>query len=150
MPMNMPMNMPMPTPTTGTSTTKSGGPSKPASPLTGTPSRSIKITTAKHGQQVQGTLKISVSGRGGHAVITVFAAHSALQHGVSHPKQLVTLGSTRLNHLRSGTAKFTVAVKGPARHALTAYRRLATTVRVTVTGPTGKTVTLTKVVLLHL
>jgi hypothetical protein len=79
----------------------------------------------------------------------VFAAHSALQHGVSRPKQLVTLGSARLSHLSPGTAKFTVAVKGPARHALTIYRRLSTTVRVAVTGPTGKTVTFTKVVLLH-
>jgi plastocyanin len=142
--MTMPMNMPMPTEST---TTKATTPV--SSPLVGSPQSAIKIATAQTGGQVRGTLKISSPGRGGHVVITVLAARGALKHGATHAKQLITLGSKRLGGLRPGTAKFTVAVNHTGKLALSAYRRLPATVRITVTAPKGKTVTFSKTVVLH-
>jgi plastocyanin len=149
MPMNMPMPMPMPT-TGGSTTTKTGTPAKPTpSPLAGSLRNSIKIATIQSGNQVRGTLKISAAGRGGHVLITVLASRSGLKHGTAHGKQLVTLASKRLSGLRPGTAKFTLAVGGTGRKALTTYRRLATIVDVKVTAPHSKTVTLAKSVVLR-
>jgi plastocyanin len=146
----MPMNMPMPMPTTdGSTTTQNGGTKPKPSPLAGSSGSSIKIATTQGGRQVRGTIKVSAAGRGGHVIITVLASRSGLKHGSAHGKQLVTLASKRLNGLRPGTAKFTVAVGGTGRRALTTYRRLATKVEVKVTAPGSKTVTFTKGIVLR-
>jgi plastocyanin len=148
----MPMNMPMPMPSPGgsTTTTKTGTSSKPApSPLAGSAGKSIEIATIQKGNQVRGTVKVSAAGRGGHVIITVLASRSGLKHGSAHGKQLVTLGSKRLNGLRAGTTKFTVTVGGTGRKALTSYRRLATIVDVKVAAAKSQTVTYSKSVVLR-
>jgi hypothetical protein len=125
-------------PGSGTSTTSKQKPS----PIAGSARRAIKISGVNRGGQVQGTIRISAAGSGGHALITVLASRAALQHGAPHAQQLITLGSTRLNRLHPGTATFRVAVESPARRALSSYRRLAITIRVTVIAPGATTITL--------
>jgi hypothetical protein len=131
--MTMPMNMPMPVPTTSTSQKSA------LSPIVGTAGSAIKIAGAKAGKQIDGSLKISQAGRGGHAVIAVVASSAALQGGRS--KQAVTLGHIRINNLRPGTAAFKVALKSSARRALTAHRRLPITVQITIAAAGAETVT---------
>jgi plastocyanin len=133
--MTMPMSMPMPT----TSTAQT---SLPLSPIVGSSRNAIKVVGANGGRKIDGTIKVSRAGQGGHAVIAVMSSSSAL--GGSGHKRSVVLGQLRLSDLRAGTARFSVALKTAARRALTTRKHLAVTVQVTVTAPGAETVSLSR------
>jgi len=135
MTMTMPMSMPMPT----TSTAQT---SLPLSPIVGSSRNAIKVVGANGGRKIDGTIKVSRAGQGGHAVIAVMSSSSAL--GGSGHKRSVVLGQLRLSDLRAGTARFSVALKTAARRALTTRKHLAVTVQVTVTAPGAETVSLSR------
>jgi plastocyanin len=142
MTMTMPMSMPMPT-TTTISTTQTA----PLSPIVGSARDAIKLVGASRGRKIDGTIKVSSAGQGGHAVIAVISASSAL--GGSGHKHSIALGDLRLNDLRAGTAKFNVALKTVARRALTTRKHLAVTVQITVTARGAETVSLSRTVVLR-
>jgi plastocyanin len=133
--MTMPMSMPMPT----TSTAQT---SLPLSPIVGSSRNAIKVVGANGGRKIDGTIKVSRAGQGGHAVIAVMSSSSAL--GGSGHKRSVALGQLRLSDLHAGTARFSVALKTAARRALTTRKHLAVTVQVTVTAPGAETVSLSR------
>jgi plastocyanin len=137
--MTMPMNMPMPTTSTSQQTS--------LSPIVGSARTAVKLSGAKGGTQVDGSIKISRAGQGGHAVITVLASSAALGNG--HSKQAIKLGQIRLNHLRAGAAAFKLALKTVARRALTTHRRLAISVQITVSAGGAKTVTIVRSLVLR-
>jgi plastocyanin len=140
--MTMPMNMPMPTTTTTGQTT-------PVSPLAGSSSSAIKITSTQHGGQVRGTIKVSAGGKGGHALITLWAASAKLHHENAHAQKLTTIATARLSNLRQGIARFTVTADRSAMRALTKLKHLAATVRISVTAPGAKAVSFSQAVVLH-
>jgi hypothetical protein len=139
--MTMPMSMPMPTTSTAQPTTSTTRPT-PLSPITGSARNAIKVAGASGGRKVDGTINVSRAGNGGHAVIAVISSSSALGRG-GH-KQPTTIGHLRLSDLRAGTVRFDIALKTPARRALTAHKHLAITVQVTVSASGAQTVSLSR------
>jgi plastocyanin len=143
----MTMTMSMPMPTTMTTTTTSTAQTSPLSPIVGGARDAIKLVGANRGRKIDGTIKVSRAGQGGHAVIAVISSSSAL--GGSGHKQSIALGHLRLSDLRAGTARFNVALKTVARRALTTRKHLTVTVQVTVTAPGAKTVSLSRALILR-
>jgi hypothetical protein len=92
MSMTMPMNMPMPTTTSTAATT-------PQPSIVGPAAIAVKLSSARGGTQVHGTMKISEAGTGGHAVISVLASNAPLG---GHNRRLITLVRLRLVDLRAG------------------------------------------------
>jgi plastocyanin len=139
--MTMPMSMPMPTTSTAQPTT---GTTRPTllSPITGSARTAIKLVGASGGRKVNGTINVSRVGQGGHAVIAVISSSSALGRG-GH-KQPTTIGHLRLSDLRAGTVRFDIALKTPARRALTAHKHPAIAVRITVSASGAQTVSLSR------
>jgi plastocyanin len=146
--MTMPMNMPMPTTSTVQPTTSTAQPttgtSRPAllSPIAGSARNAIKVSGPSGGRKVDGSINVSRAGQGGHAIIAVISSSSALGRGGR--KQPTTIGRLRLSDLRAGTVRFSVALKTPARRALTTHKQLAISVQVTVTAPGAQTVSLSR------
>lgn len=128
--MTMPMSMPMPTTSTSQETA--------LSPIAGSTRSAIKVSGAKGGAQVDGSIKVSQAGQGGHALITVLASSAAL--GSGRGRQSTTLGHVRLGRLRAGVVAFKVVLKTVARRALTAHRRLTITVELTVAAAGAQTI----------
>jgi plastocyanin len=137
--MTMPMNMPMPTTSTSQKTA--------LSPLAGRARTAVKVSGRRGGGQVEGTIRVSHAGEGGHAVITVLASSAAL--GSGHSKQAVTLGHIRLARLRSGTDVFKLTLKNVARRALTTHRRLSISVQITVAASGAQTVMISRSLVLR-
>jgi plastocyanin len=135
MSMTMPMNMPMPTTTTAATTTTHKAPVARAA-LT-----AIKLSSARGGTQVRGTMKISAAGQGGHAVISVLASNAALG---GHDRKLITLGRLRLGSLRAGVVAFKLSLKPVTRHALVARRHVTVTVQITLAAAGAQSVSITR------
>jgi plastocyanin len=144
--MTMPMSMPMPTTSTAQPTTSTTRPTL-LSPITSSARNAIKVAGASGGRKVAGTINVSRAGQGGHAVIAVISSSSALGRG-GH-KQPTTIGHLRLSDLRTGTVRFEIALKTPARRAVTTHKHLAITVQVTVSASGAQTVSLSRSLILR-
>ncbi len=136
-----PSTTPAPTTTQspGTTPTPSETPAEAASaPLIalGTSARSTQ-----HGGSVAGALDVSAAGAGGRLEIDLLAKGSSLRKGGR--SAAVRVGRLLRGSVSAGTVPFAVKLDAAARRALKRLRRLALTVRVTLTPAHGRATTIT-------
>jgi hypothetical protein len=137
------------TPTTTTPTTPMmpGEPSQGSgSPLEGG-SKALKLAGSQHGSTVHGSIKVSQAGTGGRLEVALFAAGASLAKA-GHPTQ-VRIGRLLRSSLRAGSVSFSVPLTAKARAKLHRHRRLALTVKITLTPLHGARVKITRGVVLH-
>ncbi len=137
------------TPTT-TTTTSPTTPSEPShssgSPLEGG-SRTLKLAGSQHGSTMHGSIKVSRAGSGGRLEVGLFAAGASLAKA-GHPAQL-RVGRLVRSSLKTGRVSFSVPLSAEGKAALRRHRRLALTVKITLTPQRGAAVTVTRVVVMH-
>jgi plastocyanin len=134
------------TPTTTTTTTTT--PTTPVeppflSPLVGSPS----IRAGQRGGAVKGSLDISKAGAGDRLEIDIFAK-SAFLAKVGHSTR-VRVGRLVRGSVSAGRLSFAVKLNAKFRSALKRHRRLALTVKITLTPVHGEPLTVTRSVVEH-
>ncbi len=135
------------TPTT-TTTTAPATPSEPShsSPLEGG-SRALKLAGSQRGSTVHGSIEVSQAGSGGRLEVGLFAAGASLAKA-GHPAQ-VRVGRLVRSSLKAGRVSLSVPLSAKGKAALRRHRRLALTVKITLTPQHGVAVTVTHVVVMH-
>ena len=135
------------TPTTTTTTTTTT-PSEPShgSPLEGG-SKALKLAGNQHGSTVHGSIKVSQAGSGGRLEVGLFVASASLAKA-AHPAQ-VRVGRLVRSSLKAGSVSFSVPLTAKGKAALRRHRRLALTVKVTLTPTHGGAATITRGVVVH-
>jgi len=143
-----------PPPTTTGSTAAPGYPSSgpeqgPSgrSPLAGSASTAVKLSSSQHGSSVRGSVAISQAGAGGSLEVDLLAKSASLASGARATRARV--GKLVLSRLRAGKVAFSVPLNGRARGALRRHRRLALSARIVIQPMTGSAVTVTRSVVLH-
>ncbi len=143
---------PTPTTTTPTTTTPTtpvmpGEPSRGSgSPLEGG-SKALKLAGSQHGSTVHGSIKVSQAGAGGRLEIALFAAGASLAKA-GHLAQ-VRIGRLLHSSLKAGSVSFSVPLTAKGKAALRRHRRLALTVKITLTPLHGAAVTIARSVVVH-
>jgi hypothetical protein len=117
--------------------------STPGPPIVGGPS----LRAAQRGASVTGSLDVSADGAGGRLEIDVFAKGAAITRAKRSSSVLV--GRVVRSSVSAGTVKFSVKLDAKARSALRRQRRLALSVRITFTSSGGRTVSVTRSVVLR-
>ena len=140
------------TPTTTTPTTTTPiTPMMPSEPSHGSPleggSKALKLARSQRGSAVRGSLEVSQAGAGGRLEVGLFAARASLAKA-GHPAQ-VRVGQLVRSSLKAGSVSFSVSLSAKGKAALRRHRRLALTVKVTLTPQHGAAVTVTRNVVLH-
>jgi plastocyanin len=142
-----------PTTTTPTTTTPSptggsgSGAASPSSPLVGSASEAVKLARTQHGSSVHGSLEISQTGVGGRLEVDLLASGASLAKAGHSPQ--VRVGRLVRTSLYAGTTSFTVPLNAKGKATLRRHRRLALTVKITLTPQYGAAVTVTHRVLLQ-
>lgn len=132
------------TPTTPTTTT----PTTPVEPTSGPPLLgSPKIRSSQRGGAVKGSIDISKSGAGNRLEVDVFAKSAALAKAGRSTR--VRVGRLARGSVPAGNLSFTVKLDAKARSALKRHRRLALTVRISLTPFYGESTTVTRSVVEH-
>jgi hypothetical protein len=140
------------TSTTTTPTTTTTGPSMmPGEPVLGSPleggSKALKLAGSQHGSTVRGSIKVAPAGSGGRLEVGVFAASASLAES-GHRSQ-TRVGRLVRSSLRAGSLSFQVPLSAKAKSALRRHRRLALSVKITLTPPHGAAVTVARTVVAH-
>jgi plastocyanin len=134
------------TTTTPSTTTTTTGPT-PApgveSPFAHAPSLGF---VQRHGL-VKGSLDISKAGAGERLEIDLFAQSASLAKAKHSAR--VRVGRFVRSSVRAGKLSFTVVLNARARHALKRHRRLALSVKITLTPLYGEALTVTRSVVEH-
>jgi hypothetical protein len=132
-----------PTPTTPTASTPTTPVEAPSgSPLTGAPS----LRSSQRGS-VRGSLDISQAGAGGLLEVELFAKGTAL--GKARHAKRVRVGALSRSSVYAGKTSFAVKLDAEARRALKRHRRLALTVKITLTPFHGTPLTVTRAIVEH-
>ncbi len=137
--------------TTGTTTTNTTPTTMPTTPTTpsepshGSPleggSRALKLAGSQRGPTVHGSLEVSQAGAGGRLEVGLFAAHASLAKA-GHSE--VRVGRLVRSSLKAGSVSLSVPLSARGRAALRRHRRLALTVKLTLTPLHGAAVTVTR------
>lgn len=143
------------TPTTTTTTTPTTttptAPTTPIEPGHGSPleggSKALKLAGSQHGSTVHGSIKVSQAGSGGRLEVGLFAAGASLAKA-GHPAQM-RIGRLVRSSLKAGNVPFSVPLTAKGKAALRRNRRLALTVKITLTPLHGAAVTITRSVVVH-
>ncbi len=142
---------PTTTTTTTPTTTTTTAPTTPSEPSQGSPleggSKALKLAGSQRGSTVRGSIKVSHAGAGGRLEVGLFAAGASLAKA-GHGGQ-VRVGRLVRSSLQAGSVSFSVPLSAKGKAALRHRRRLALTVRITLTPQHGAAVTLTRVVVVH-
>lgn len=135
------------TPTTTTPTTPTT-PSEPShsSPLEGG-SKALKLAGSQRGSTVHGAIKVSQAGTGGRLEVGLFAAGASLAKAGRSGQ--VRVGRLVRSSLTAGSVSFSVPLSAKGKAALRHHRRLALTVKITLTPAQGAAVTVTRGVVVH-
>jgi plastocyanin len=138
---------PTTTPTTTTpTTTTTTSPTTPSEPGHGSPleggSRALELAGSQRGSTVHGSIKVSQAGSGGRLEVGLFAAEASLAKA-GRSKQ-VRVGRLVRSSVKAGSVSFSVPLNARGRAALRRHRRLALTVKITLTPLHGAAVTLTR------
>jgi plastocyanin len=121
---------PSPTPTSG-------------SPLVGAPA----LHRSQRGTSVHGSIDVSSAGSGDALEVELFAGGASLG-GAGHSTK-VQVGRFTRRSVTAGALAFSVKLNASARRALKHHKRLALTVKITLTPSQGKATTLTRSVVEH-
>jgi hypothetical protein len=139
------------TTTTTPTTTTTTAPTTPSEPSHGSPleggSRALKLSASQHGSTVHGSIKVSQAGTGGRLEVGLFAAGASLAKA-AHPAR-VRVGRVVRSPLPEGSVSFSTPLSANGKAALRRHRRLALTVKITLTPQHGSAVTITRGVVLH-
>ncbi len=134
------------TTTTAPTTTTTSTPTPPSETGGGSPleggSGALELAGSQHGATVHGAIKVSRAGAGGRLEVGLFAAGASLAK-VGHSKKVPVGRFVRMS-VKAGSVAFSVPLSAKGRSALRRHRRLALTVRVTLTPPHGAAVTVTR------
>jgi hypothetical protein len=125
----------------------SGPGAAPGSPLLGSASEAVKLARTQHGSSVRGSVAISPAGVGGRLEVDLLAS-GASPAKAGHSSQ-TRVGRLVRSSLYAGTTSFTVPLNAKGNATLRRHRRLALTVKITVTPLHGAAVTATRVVAMH-
>jgi plastocyanin len=139
------------TPTTTATTTPTtptpSAPTTPSEPGHGSPLGALKLASTQRGSTVRGQVKVSQAGAGGRLEVGLFAAGGSLaKNGHSTQKRV---GRLVRSSLQAGSVSFSVPLNANGKAALRRHRRLALTVKVTLTPQHGAAVTVTRSVVVH-
>jgi plastocyanin len=135
------------TPTTTTPTPSTTG-TTPAEPLSGSPlAGSPALRASQRGGAVRGSLEISRAGAGDRLEIDLFANSASL--AAKGRSARVPVGRLVRGSVPAGPLAFSVKLDGRARRALKRHRKLALTVKITLTPVHGERVTLSRAVVEH-
>ncbi len=134
-----------PTPTTTTAPTMPSEPSS-GSPLAGG-SRALELAGSQRGSTVRGSIKVSRAGAGGRLEVALFAAGASLAKA-GHSEQ-VRVGRLVHSSLKAGSVSFSVPLSAKGKAALRRRRRLALTVKITLTPPHGAAARVTRAVVVR-
>ena len=96
---------------------------------------------------MHGSIKVSQAGVGGRLEVDLLASGASLAKAGHSPR--VLLGRLVRSSLYAGTTSFTVPLSAKGKAALRRRRRLALTVKITLTPLHGAAVTLTRGVVVH-
>jgi plastocyanin len=137
------------TTTTTPTTTTTTAPTTPSEPSHGSPleggSGALKVARSQRGSTVHGSIKVSQAGSGGRLEIGLFAAGASLaKAGRPGP---VRVGRLVRSSLQAGSVSFSVPLSAKGKTALRRHRRLALTVKITLTPLHDAAVTVTRVVI---
>jgi hypothetical protein len=143
------------TPTTTTTTTPTTttmtAPTTPGEPSHGSPleggSTALKLAGSQRGSTVHGSIKVSQAGSGGRLEVGLFAAGASLAKA-GRPAQM-RVGRLARSSLKAGNVSFSVPLSAKGKAALRRHRRLALTVKITLTPLHGAAVTVTRGVVVH-
>lgn len=133
------------TPTPTTTTTGTTPVPSPESPLVGLASQALKLAKSQRGGVVKGSLRVSKAGAGDELAVEVFA-EKALLASRSGRSRVGVFGRSSVS---AGQTSFSVKLDSKARRALKRHRRLALTVRVTLSPPYGEPLTIARSVVEH-
>jgi hypothetical protein len=129
------------TPTTTTSTPTTPSKHGHGSPLAGG-ARALELAGSQRGSTVHGSLEVSQAGSGGRLEVGLFAA-DALLAKAGHSEE-VRVGRLVRSSVKAGSVSFSVPLNSKGRAALRRRRRLAVTVKITLTPPHGAAATVTR------
>jgi hypothetical protein len=141
------------TTTTTTPTTTTTAPTTPSEPShsSGSPleggSGALELASTQHGSTVHGSIKVSQADSGGRLEVGLFAANASLAKA-GHPAQ-ARVGRLVHSSLKAGNVTFSVTLTPKGKAALHRHRRLALTVKITLTPLHGAAVTITRSVVAH-
>jgi hypothetical protein len=142
---------PTTTTTTTPTTTTTTAPTTPSEPSQGSPleggSRALELAGSQRGSTVHGSIKVSQAGAGGRLEVGLFAAGASLAKA-RHPAR-VRVGRLVRSSLKAGNVSFSVPLSAKGKAALRRHRRLALTVKITLTPSHGAAVTITRRVVVH-
>jgi hypothetical protein len=142
---------PTTTTTTTPTTTTTTAPTTPGEPSHGSPleggSTALKLAGSQRGSTVHGSIKVSQAGSGGRLEVGLFAAGASLAKA-GRPAQM-RVGRLARSSLKAGNVSFSVPLSAKGKAALRRHRRLALTVKITLTPLHGAAVTVTRGVVVH-
>ena len=118
-------------------------PALPEPPLLGGPS----LRADQHGSTVRGSLDISSTGAGGRLEVDLLAKAASLAK--TRRSGAVRVGRLVRGPVSAGRLSFSVQLTPRAKHALMRHRRLALSVKITLTPANGVAVTVTRSVVVH-
>lgn len=122
-------------PMTSTPTATGAPRSAVGSPLAVAASKAIRVFEHQRGLRVTGAIDVSSVGRGGRAVVTLRTRSGG---------HLLKIGHLLLRHLRAGRVRFAVALDRAAIALLRSADQLEITATITVAGPKGAPVTVSR------
>jgi plastocyanin len=131
------------TPTITTPTTTTPIESPTGSPLGAGPS----LRSSQHGGSVHGSLEISQAGAGGRLEVDLLAKSASLARA-KHPSS-ARVGRLIRSSVSAGKVSFVVKLDAQARRALKRHRRLALTVKITLTPTHGEPLRISRAVVEH-
>ncbi len=136
------------TPTTPTAPTTPTTPNEAGhdSPLVEGP-KALALAHSQRGSTVHGSIEVSQAGSGGRLEVGLFMAGPAPVK-TGHPRQ-VRVGRLVRSPVKAGRVSFSVPLTSTGRTSLRRHRRLALTVKVTLTPPHAEPVTVVRGVVAH-
>jgi hypothetical protein len=109
--------------------------------------KALTLTGTQHGGSVRGSVRVSQAGAKGRLEVSLLVRSASLARA-GQAKQ-VRVGHLERSSLSAGTARFAVALTSRGRNALKRRGRLALTVRVVLSPPSGAPSAATRSVVLH-
>jgi plastocyanin len=130
---------------TGSTSSYASGHTAGGSPLASA-ARAVAIAGGQRGSAVRGSVAVSRAGAGGSLEVDVFVTRAALSS--ARRGGPVRIGLLRTS-LHAGIVRFSVALNGAGKRALSRHRRLAVTVKLSLVSPRGARASATRQVVLR-
>jgi plastocyanin len=119
----------------------------PGSPLAGSAANAIRLARIQHGNSVSGSVEVSQAGVGARLEVDLLTSSASL--GKARHSTRVRVGHLLRSAVKAGKLSFRVTLDAQGRAALHRNRRLALTVKITLTPENGKAVKLTRGIVVH-